>query len=791
MKKILTLLTLIIAANGFAQLTKLQATLELDTSSSAFGQFIIYSLPDSTLIKGGYIDSTLLEADFDAKNHQQFYIKLSITGYQDSLIPFEIKGALVDIGVIKLNNDRLLNTVDIVYRKPEFQRTMDGISVNVQGTTLQTLNTLYDILIASPKLNSPDGESIEIIGKGAPLILIDRQPIITVDELRAVPASQVESVQIITNPSAKYKAQGSSNGVIEVYTRNFALEGYNMNISASGGISTQLKPSSMLNGGINVKRKKFSLSGYLGSSLNTSYSAFNSEGHTIDSTNQDLFDSTENHRQHTWAYYQLKSSYQINEKQRLTAGVRGNTSFGSQRNESSSNYFIDDVQRIVNVSSSDPSYLWLNNSAFVNYQLETDTNKSNLEINFNLINKISSDENTSINFYTNSLSGTTNNFDIKTESANKPFIGELRVNYEHNFDTTGWQLRTGLSFSQLINNQRYKRYNFIGADWLEDTIFSNTYNYVEQIGTIYAEVTKNWEKLSFRLGVTGEFTGLDGYSYSLEKQFIDSAYLIPFPSASLMFQPSNNVGLTLGYSAGIDRPQFSNYDPFIRYTDSLNISYGNPYLRPATSHTISLDMDLFYMYTLSFYVSKTFDPISTISFVDSSFTTISLPWNAQFDQSIGADISVPLQTDWLEGWNSLWFSYDMYRFTDEFNRDDFNNFNFGIYSYLNFKLPKDFMFMNQLHVMRWGSSDYTSNVQANWGVRLTKKFKEGDFQIYFDVDDIFPPKDRSTTYYGNYLYNSNGQYTFTSFRLGLYYKFGRLKQSTHIQESNAGQSGRI
>lgn len=791
MKFIFSIFFSVFFLNSFAQLTRLEGNVVLDSTDSPFGQFIVFSLPDSVLVKGSYIDSTYFSTEFNAIPDQEYYVKISLAGYADTLIPFKSNGELISLGTVKFSTSTL-STVDIVYKKPEFQRTMDGIKINVQGTTLQTLTSLFDVLTASPKITSPDGEKIEIIGKGSPLILIDRQPIISNDELKAIPASAIESVEIITNPSAKYKGQGSANGVIEVYTKNFTLEGYNMNISSSAGINTQLKPTASFSAGINVKRKKFSMNGHLGTNYNEQNEYGNSSGTTTDDSQRSLGTSSTSESWNSWMYYQLKAGYQINKNQKLTSGIRGHGSFGGGESNTTTEYFTGSVMETSNVSLSTPKYTWMNNSGYVNYQIETDTNKSNLEINFNLAQKASNSSGNSFNTYQNILSGIYSDFNLRTESFDRPLIGELRVNYEHVFDTSGWDLSTGLSYSQLRNGKVYNQYNNVAGEWIIDNQFSNSFDYEEHIGTVYAELSKNWDKMGFRVGVTAEYTKLDGYSNSLQKQFIDSVYIRPFPSASLLYQPNEKVGFTLYYSSGIDRPQFTNYDPFVRYDDSLSVSYGNPYLRPAVSHTIGLDMDLFYAYSLSIYISSTTDPISQISFVnDSTFFTESTPWNAKLDQTIGANLSIPFQLSWLQGWNSFWVSYSTYSFTEEFNRDPFSNLSFGLYSYLTFTLPKDFSIMNQLHVMRWGGSESVSNTQMNWGLRLTKKFMKGDFQIYADVSNIIPPKYKSTQYYGNYIYSTDSQYQFTAFKIGLFYKFGRLKQATQIKESNAGQSGRI
>lgn len=775
---------------SFSQLTRIEGNIEIDSADATMGQFIIYSLPDSALVKGSYIDSTFFYTEFNAVQNADYYLKISVLGYPDTLIPFKAQSTSINVGTIRLQAG-MLNTVEFVYKKPEFIRTLDGIKVNVDGTTLQTLSTLFDVLTASPKLTSPDGETIEIIGRGSPLILVDRQPIISNEELRAIPANMIESIEIITNPSSKYKGQGAGNGVIEVYTKNFALEGYNMNISTSGGVNTQLQPTGSLSYGLNFKRKKFSMNGYLGASYNQSNAFGVNEGESTDSSDLHLISNFNNQNYHTWMYYQLKGSYQINKSQKITAGFRGHGSYGGSENITEFSYSEGAQINTYNSSNSDRIYTWQNNSGFINYQVETDTNKSNFEVNLNFVQKASNNSGNSFNTYESNISGISNDFSLRNESYDRPLVAELRLNYEHIFDTTGWELNTGLSWNELRNAKIYNQYNYLSGDWVADPLFSNSYNYAEHIGTVYAELTKNWDKFGFRIGVTGEYTGLEGFSNTLNKQFIDSVYFRPFPSASILLQPTDNVGLTLSYSAGIDRPQFSNYDPFVRIQDSLNISYGNPYLRPSVSHYLSFDLDLFYAYGISVYVSQTIDPISELSFVDSNFINTSTPWNARSDKSIGFDLNAPLQLKWLQGWNSFWFSYSIYEFTEEFNREEFTNISFGFYSYLTFLLPKNISIMNQIQISRWGDSNFTSNAPVRWGLRFTKKYMNNDFQVYLDVSNILAVKNKYVSYYNNFVYRENSQYQFTSFKLGLYYKFGRLKQSTHIQDSNAGQSGRI
>lgn len=790
-----TLLLTLISLNSlflFSQTVQLEATINAKDLPPGTGKAVVYSLSDSTLVKGNYIDSSSFTAQFDRNGQTDFFLKISAPGFSDTTINFNASEGTIDLGEITLVSDLNLDEVKVTYVKPMFERTMDGIKVNVDGTTLQQLNTLFDVLKASPRLTSPDEESIEIIGRGSPLIRIDRQAIISNDELKAIPASQVDRIEINTNPSSKYKAQGSGNGVIEVYTKNYSLEGYRVSISANGGLSTQLKPGASFNTGVSLKKKKFTLSAYLGGNYSSANSYGYSDANTTDGTNRSLHSEFEANNAHTWQYYNVKGAYELKEKHRLAMGVHGYGSGGKWDNTSNSSYYSGSDLTTSKDELSSSKFIWQNNSAFMNYSWETDTFNSVLEVNLNYINKISESNGSFFNDFIDHTTGNSTAFNVRNNTHDRPNVGEMRINYEHHFDTTNWELNVGGAYSMLINGKRFDRENYIGNDWIIDPVYSNSYDYQEHIGGLFAEVSNKWEKFGFRVGLRGEYTRLDGYSNSLDKQFMDSTYILPFPSASFMFSPNDTIAITLFYKSGIDRPQFDNYDPFVIIEDSLNIQYGNPFLRPAREHTIGIETDLFSAFNLSLSYTYIKDPQSTVSFVnDSSFVTERTPWNADYQEEYSASLSLPIQLSWLQGWNTFWFDYQTYVFTEEFGRSPFHNPTFGFYSYLNFILPKKFNISNNFSLNKWGNAEMTTNVNYNWSIRVTKKFLDNDLQIYADASYLAPIKNRNYSYSGNYEYTSVGQYRFTIFKLGVYYKFGRLKAPTNIKESSSGQSNRI
>ncbi|MFD1550685.1 hypothetical protein DNU06_06235 [Putridiphycobacter roseus] len=792
MKNFLLLFALLFSISSFSQKVHVKGIVLAEADVLPLANVAVFRTADSLFVKGAYLDSNAIDFSFNAGGKTNYFIKLTLPGYSDKIIDLLIDDTLVNLGIVTPEQNKELAAVDVVFTKEMYTRTMDGVTVNVEGTNLQTLTNLFEVLKASPKITSPDDINIEIIGRGSPLILVDRQAIISNDELKAIPANQIEKIEIITNPSAKYKAQGSGNGVIEVFTKNFHLEGYNMTVSGSGGVNTQLKPTAGLSLGLSLKKKKFSLNGYLGGNYNSSNGFGTTDGVTTDDSNRGLNSVTSFESQNTWQYYNVKGAYNLNEKQRITMGVNGYGSNGKNVNTSAMNYLQNDLITTSSIANSTNAWTWLNNSAFINYTVDTDTNKSNFEINLNYVNKISNSDNASISNFENISTNNTTSYAIRNDSKDIPNIGELRMNYEHIFDTTGWELGVGVSYSALINGKSLNRFNDVNGDWEIDETQSNAYDYTENIGAVFVEVTKNWDKISARAGLRTEYTNLNGFSKSLNKEFIDSLYIIPFPSASIMYQASDKVAVTVSYDAGIDRPQFDNYDPFVVQSDSLRIDYGNPFLRPAIQQTIGLDFDLFYKYNLSLSYTHEKDPMSSVSFIkDNSFLTETTPWNAEAVETFSSSISVPFQLKWLTGWNSVWVNYAKYTFTPIFGRETFTNLTYGLYSYLTFKLPKSFDITNRFHVNKWGGSTSVNKVVVNWGLRATKKFNGNKFQLYFDLGNIIPPKYASETYSGNYIYNSTSQNQFTTFKLGFFMKFGRLKAPTNIQESKSNQGDRI
>lgn len=755
------------------------------------GQFGIYSTDDTTFLKGDLIENNNFEFNHSKK---PFFIKIFSVAHKDSFILITPKPAQgkYNIGTIKLVSKEDLDQVTVRASRPMFKRSLKGMKVNVANTPLSELENLFDVLKASPKVMSPDDESLQIIGKGTPKIFVDRQEIMSMDELKAIPATFVDKIDIITNPSARYSAEGAG-GVIEVYTMNYHMEGSVTSVGLNGGVNIVGQPKLGGNVNFNYKKGKFSLN----LSANGSYGRYKSPSSSrveyTDSSGIVTNSQSTGYGGHFWGYGNLKMKYNINKKHSLTAGLRGWGGGNDGKNDAESEFYQHSVLEQNSSSNSINGNIYVTPTAHLNYKWLTDSSGSYFTTRFQYNISIRDGFTEDNSNYNNIPAQFTSNFRRRTSSEDRPNVFTTFLDYVHILDTTGWEFAVGGYHSGLINGKIYNQFNFIDEQWQKDEQFSNAYDYDEHVAALYFDFEKEWKAFSLKLGVRGEGTFIKGFSKALNQTIIDSSYFLLFPSTTMMFNLSKKWTMTMSYNPRIERPQFENFDPFIRQSDSTNITYGNPNLLPAYSHTASLEFGYGYGYSLEISYSRTNNPISNRSFMDSlTFINHSTPANASFSDKIGLDLSIPINLKWWRGYNSLWTSYQKFYFPENFQRNPFSNLSFGLYLYEQFFLPKDWSINTSLNVSAYGDAESISNPNYYWNVGLAKKMLDGDLNIRFDINNIIPPQFRRESYGANYIIYSNSQWAFTSFKIGIRYKFGRLKAVSHIEDAKkGGQSDRL
>ena len=538
-----------------------------------------------------------------------------------------------DLGNIKLEEDATqLQSVTVTSSaKPQFEMGIDRKIFNVDKNLASTGQTAVEVMKNIPNLNV-DIDGNVTLRNATPTLLIDNRPTtLTMDQ---IPADIIERVEIITNPSAKYDASGGNAGILNIVLKKNKKNGYN------GGIRAGVDMRGKFNGGgdLNLRDSK----------LNFSLSANVRDNKSL-STSENLRDLlltpvptsvntyTNNTGLSTFSFYRGGFDYLIDN--RNTVSIFGNIVKGEFGNTSTQT-----IDSILSGNSS-PS-IGLDNSSkfsFLNKGGQASFKHLFAETGHELSADFNYNESTNDN---NSL--------IKSSFINQRTIGSgYNKNYTSNID-----------YEKLFkNNAKFEagvrmnnRDEFNARDQYRNEILvnsiSNQLKYKEQILAAYTNLGGKKDNLSYQLGFRVENREYTVNVLNRQGQdSLESKIKLPislFPSAFLSYKMNDKTDVQFNYSKRINAPNPFQLQPFADFSDPLNISVGNPKLKPQFTHSFevaynnvykkgsNLLVTAYYKYStdlITNYIYKDINPVTNDSAFYSSFI------NANTSKVFGLEIS--------------------------------------------------------------------------------------------------------------------------------------------------------
>jgi hypothetical protein len=542
------------------------------TSSSNGGYFLIANLPLGT-----------------------YSVRITYIGYDRQLIEsvdLDTDDPDIDLGVIKFKpQNSMLAGVTITEKKPQVEVNADQITYNV-GQSLQAEGAVAtDILKNVPMVNVDIDGKVTIAGKRNTRVFIDGKPSdymtsnIT-DLLNVLPSDAIEKIEVIHNPPAKYSADGE--GIINIVLKKGAKVGLNGTLSLNGGTLgtyTANSYASYRSKGLSlIGNYAFSRGNSIGNSSSlrqnlfadtTFYrnqynnrSSFNNGHHVRGSANWDI-DSTQNLR--FSANYNISnanggssSDYFFIDESQVTSGLNKQ---GNNNNNGSSSYIInaDYTWKMSNTGEELSASAVYSNNVFNNdrYLFRNYLNADGTAV----VNK-------------NPVEQT---FDILGANNNL----ELKLDYLKPFKAKGSSLGLGLAANLRSNDndQAVQDLNYKSGQYLPNTGLSNRFNFGQDIYSAYSSLSirskRNW---LYRASLRAELTRTSFNLSSVATPYSISPYVNLFPNVSVskLFKQKYSIGLT--YSDRINRPREYALNPQIGSSDSLNISFGNPNLKPSLTH---------------------------------------------------------------------------------------------------------------------------------------------------------------------------------------------------------------
>ncbi|HPN37325.1 MAG TPA: outer membrane beta-barrel family protein [Melioribacteraceae bacterium] len=752
-----------------------------------YGNIAVFSLKDSSLITGTVSSKS---GFFEIENLKsgRYFCKASFIGYESKIINDLIitpKSIEIELGEIKLSQKSIaMSEVEVSGQKEMYTYNIEKKVINVDKMLTSVGGTAVDILQNIPSVNVDADGTVSLRGNTNLTILIDGKPngmvaVSPEDALAQIPASAIESVELVTNPSAKYDPEGTG-GIINIILKKNIATGFNGSISANAG--TRDKYNGSLN--LNYRVNGFNFFGSFDRRSN-----YSTDVATTKRTSAVLLEQNSSGTgARGGSSINTGFDYFINNYNTLTFSFQ-KRSFGGNNvsNQQSLQYPIDQSYFDSFSRNSNSSREMNSNNYAISYKKTYDEKQREftIDLNFSKNNMEASSLIEQINF--NTVKQT------KTESKNKNNQYRGAINYIHPFSKFS-KLELGAEANYRNPNMHFNYLNYTNSGIVEDLEKRNYFDYKLQTYALYATYSSAlFEGFAYQLALRGEqaytksTSELTGYSYS-------NNYFSLYPSLHLSYQPSLMHEIQFSYSRRVDRPSNRQLNPFVDYSDSLNISYGNPFLKPQYINSYEISYGLFLgktSLTTSFFVKNTNDVISSFSRLGDDGINRTTFENIAKSTSYGTEF-IAMQP--VFAWWRLNANVSVFKYTFENNGTNvsaYDNFSWSAKLNNSFSLGYDIQLQLMLNYNSpsvavssgWGGNSVNSQTKLDAvyfaDLAIKKDFMDGNLSVLLRVSDIFNSRRFNSTVDGfNFISESSRSSDSRNIFLGISYRLnmGKIKE---------------
>jgi outer membrane receptor protein involved in Fe transport len=565
----------------------------------------------------------------------KYILTITAIGYKEISQSVAITEQKTDLGKLTMEASIALGEVEVSAQKPLVKMDVDKIVYSMEADPEAQTNTTFEMLRKIPLVNVDAEENITVNGQSNFKVLVNGKSSSMMSSnlkevLKSMPANTIKNIEVITNPSSKYDAEGVG-GILNIITSKKTLDGYN------GSVSAGVNSRGSVNGSVflTTKVKKLSTSvRYYGSQF--------IQPKAENETSSEYFNNDEYHYAHAAGKNTYKgmgsgfsgeASYDIDSLNLISLsfwGYKGSyTSDGSNETKYMNSY--NDISRIyTGTTHSKESYGYL--SGNIDYQKTYKKPDKSLTFSYKLDNNPGS---TKYNSIINGLY----NFPSYSQRSNNDATGREQTFQTDYYDplTAKHQIEGGVKFILRQNTSTSETFRD------EEKINSgNNLDYNQYIMGAYAGYVFKLPKFSVKSGLRLERTWNDGKSSSLGSttKFTNKLNnLVPY--ITLSFMPKQGQTYKVSYTQRLSRPDIYYLNPYINNLDSLNISYGNPSLKAEISHSFELSYTYFspkFNFSLTPNASLVNNSIESISTIQTSGATITTFQNIGKNQRYGISL---------------------------------------------------------------------------------------------------------------------------------------------------------
>ncbi|MGN6353256.1 MAG: outer membrane beta-barrel protein [Parafilimonas sp.] len=512
--------------------------------------------------------------------------KINLTNYVKN-------GNAINIGPLNLSvqTNTLQSVVVSTQAVPAMKFGIDSKIFNVEKNIAAQGGTGVDVMKNIPSV-SVDAEGNVQLRNSTPQIFIDGRPtILTLDQIAA---DDIARVELITNPSAKYDAS-SSGGIINIILKKNKTIGLNGIASVGGGTP------GVLNGNLNLnyRAKKFNFFASAhynrgeGTATEKTYRENKDKGLITDYFNQ----STDNNRLRQFHSVRFGADYFLDDKTTLSF-MQGfhNGKFASDQKQNQEFYDADKVldHTGVRLATSDGNFNRSSSRLSFERKFDSPDNKLSADITYNTGGRDNSDYIVN-NFYNPDGSAYAPVTRVRNSGLTDEYQVVGQIDYSHKINDNK-RIEFGVRSFYNHNKSNFATYSIDQAENETKLPLSNNVKYTEKVNAGYFNYANGWKSFVYQVGLRVELSELDGsmidsnlnFGYKFPNGFKDLNYAL-FPSFFLTKHISESEDIQVNYSKRIRRPRFWEVNPFIDIDDPLNISQGNPALKPEYTNSFELN----------------------------------------------------------------------------------------------------------------------------------------------------------------------------------------------------------
>ncbi len=621
-----------------------------------FATVSLLKASDSTLVRTAVsgLDGTFV---FENLSNGTYRVSISMVGYEKiRTSEFTINDVTTgkDLGEISVKRDnKMLGEVTVRAIKPFIERKIDRLVVNVEGSSVATGSTALEVLQRAPGITLDQNDNIAMQGKQGVLVMLDgKQTYMSsadvANMLRNMPSSQIETIELITNPSAKYDAAGNS-GIINIKTKKSNNVGTNGTLTAGAGMGDNYRG----NGGLSLNHRNKNINLFGNYNYSTREQGQNMIIDRIVSTSKatTYFGQKGNFiRDNDNNNFKAGLDIFIDKKNTLGFLVNGYLNSGSEVYNNTTligRSFSQTDSSVIAINDANSRYRSMAYNA--NYKTILDTAGKELSIDLDY-SRYNGNENTLYdNRFQNTNGSVTAPSFIQNNTPSIINIKAVKLDYSMPFSKTV-KMEAGLKSSWVKTDNDFQFERLISNSWQNDLGRSNQFIYDENVNAAYLNLNKQYKSTSVQLGLRAEQTNSNGNSITTAKE-VNRSYVDLFPSVFINQNLSKNHDLGVSYSRRIDRPSYDALNPFMFFLDQYTYNQGNPFLNPQYTNNFELSYNYKKTYSLTLNYSLTRDVITQVLLPDTAKKAL-FQTNENLDKQINYSVNLNAPVSFTKWWST-------------------------------------------------------------------------------------------------------------------------------------------